>query len=278
MKDIVKYLTESKTVENFSKATVAAIKQNILGMKVKFNIEGWDFKNFKVFEKDKYIMMSYTAIKKDKKKTINEKGDLIFIKSDRISFGYSGNSLDFTNTYSYSRDRYAELISIEYDEKKNLTCLEYKLKSHRYNDGFEWLSGTVKLYIPTDIMNAKESYSIDCKGYDKFMEKYLPAKREYFDQINPEDLKFWSSMMENNEMFITLELETGKGYGDNHHRTKDYNFIWKDYSYKCDIMLADRDHEAQIVRKFISGLQEFLGKEKDKKPEKVHVKINQELD
>ena len=35
MKDIVKYLTESKTVESFSKATVAAIEQNLLGMKVK---------------------------------------------------------------------------------------------------------------------------------------------------------------------------------------------------------------------------------------------------
>ena len=110
------------------------------------------------------------------------------------------------------------------------------------------------------------------------MEKYLPAKKEYLKQIDPEDLKFWSSMMENNEMFITLELETGKGYGDNHHRTKDYNFTWKDYSYECNQMLADRDYEAQIVRKFISGLQEFLEEKKDKKPEKVHVKINQELD
>jgi len=42
-------------------------------------------------------------------------------------------------------------------------------------------------------------------------------------------------------------------------------------------MLADQDYEAQIVRKFINGVQNFTKNKKDL-PEKVTINIIQELD
>lgn len=274
MRNITYFINEALD-SKFSKATVAAIEKNILGAKFHFDIKGWTFKKFKVFKDGKYIKHSYEAYKGSSKE-ITEKGDLIFIRTDGIGLGYSGNSINLKVKGGY-RDN-CELVNAKYDKKKDITTLTFELDGMRYNSGFEWLRGKVTVEIPTDIMNAKENYSdFDCKGYDKFMEKFLPQKAEYLRQIDLDDLITWSSMIQDNVLVISVELQTGKGYGDNHLHTNKYEFKFEDYSYRTNKMLADKDHEAQIVRKFISGIQEFTKSAKSL-PEKVTVNIIQELD
>lgn len=276
MKRIQEFIYESlKSNRKFSKPTVSAIKKNILGAQFNFNIKNWEFKDFKIFKEGKYIKMSYQAYK-DNKLKINERGDLIYIHPDHISLGYSGHCIDLkTNSSSYDG---SEMIDCKYDKNKDITILTFKLQNLRYCDGFEHLSGTITVNIPTDIMNAKENYSdFDCKGYDEYMEKYLPQKAEYLRQIKLDDLSSWSSMIQDNVLVITIKLETGKGYGDVHLHTNKYNFEYEDYTYKTNKMLADKDYEAQIVRKFINGVQNFTKNKKDL-PEKVTINIIQELD
>lgn len=269
MKDIYTYILESQSDIKFSKATVAAIKKNLLGMTVKFEVKDWKFNKVEVYKdsKSKYIKIKFVAKSKGDNTVICD--DLIMVFNDKLKIG----KINLENSEFESK-----LVSTDYDEKKNVTHLKYELRGLRFNSGFDHLYGNIILNIPSDIMNAKETYEVDCNKYDKFMKDYLPKKEEYLSQIKVDELLFWSTMMENNEVFITLQLEVGKGYGDNHKRTSKYNFKWDNWSYKCDRILADKNREAQIVRKFIYGLEQFLEENKSNNPEIVHIIVNQELD
>lgn len=269
MKNIVDYINENRTIiEKFSKAAIVAIKNNILDANIEFNIKDHDFTDCGFYKKDKYLYFKYNC--KSPKGNFSD-DDLIHIYDNKIYLG----DIKLSNKSSY--DSPCKLISTEYDTKTNKTCLEYKVDGLKVNKGFNYLRGTIKLYIPTDIMNTSENYNLDCKSYDKFMEDYLLKKVEYHNtKIDREDIKFWESKMIKNELHIILELQMGKGYSTN-YREKTYNFTWSDHYYKCDKKLYDKDYEAQIIRKFISGLEEFV-KTKSELPEKVHIRVSQELE
>ena len=269
MKNIVDYINENLTINGkFPKATIAAIKNNILDANIEFDIKGHDFTDYGFYKKDKDLYFKYNC----KSPNGNFSGDnLIFIYDNKIYL----SDIELSNKSSYNSP--CKLASTKYDKKTNKTCLEYKLDGLRANSGFDWLRGNIKLYIPTDIMNASENYDLDCKSYDKFMEDYLLKKVEYHNtKIDREDIIGWESKMEKNELYVYLQLETGKGYSTN-YREKTYNFTWSDHYYDCDKKLYDKDYEAQIVRKFISGLEEFV-KSKSELPEKVHIRVSQELE
>ena len=269
MKNIVDYINENRTIiEKFSKATVVAIKNNISDANIEFDIKGHDFTDCGFYKKGGDSYFKYNCKSLDGNFSDD---NLIFIYDNKIYLA----DIELSNKSSYNSP--CKLASTEYDKKTNKTCLEYKVDGLRANRGFDWLRGTIKLYIPTDIINVSEIYNIDCKSYDKFMEDYLLKKVEYHNtKIDREDIKFWESKIIKNELHIILELQTGKGYSTN-YREKTYNFTWSDHYYKCDKKLYDKDYEAQIIRKFISGLEEFV-KTKSKLPEKVHILVSQYLE
>lgn len=266
MKNITQYILEARS-NKYPKAVLAAIRKNICGGTVEFDIKGWDFTDTEIFKDGKYAHFKYTA---KNGKDVVKKNDLIMMWDDKISLA----DIDLDN------DKYeSKLVSTEYNEKENLTYLKYKVQSLRFNHGFAYLTGTITIKVPSDVINAKEDYSnFDCKKYDQFMEKFLSQKEEYLSQFKVgRDVESWSSMVSDNVLKITVILPTGKGYGDNHMHTKTYKFTWKSHSYDCTTSkLYDRDEEAQIVRKFISGISKCVGG-KDL-PEKVDVFVQQELD
>lgn len=272
MKSIKDYIIENlifeSKIEKFSKATVKEIRNNILDSYVEFNIKDTQITDCEFYQKSNYIHFKYKC-KTPRNNFYSD--DLIHIYSNSIEIA----DIKLSNIKSY--ESRCELVAYNYDSKTNKTCLEYKVDGLKVNDGFDYLYGDIKLYIPNDIINASEIYDLDCKSYDKFMEEYLLKKAEYHNtKINREDIIGWESKIEKNELYIYLQLETGKGYSTN-YREETYNFIWNKSYYNCDKNLNDKDYEAQIIRKFISGLQEFI-KTKSELPEKVHIIVSQELE
>jgi len=272
MKSIKDYIIENLVLESklerFSKATVKEIGNNILDAYVEFNIKDTQITDCEFYLKSNYIHFKYKC-KTPRNNFYSD--DLIHIRANSIQIG----DIKLSNIKTY--ESRCELVAYNYNSKTNKTCLEYKVDGLKVNNGFDYLYGDIKLYIPNDIMNASEIYDLDCKSYDEFMEDYLLKKVEYHNtKINREDIIGWESEIKDNELNIYLQLETGKGYSTN-SRKMTYNFIWNKSYYNCDKKLNDRDYEAQIVRKFISGLQEFV-KTKSELPEKVHIVVSQYLE
>ena len=239
----------------FSKASVSAIERNIIDAKVTFDIKGWNFRNAIFYKKGNYTYIMYYA------NNVIKSG-MVFVFNDNIVLDR------FTLNNS-------DLINVAYDKAKDMTTLTYKLESYRYGV-CDYLWGRITLKIPTDIINAKEDCSkFDCGGYDKFMTTYLPMKEKYLRQIDLSDIISWESAIKDNELVISLNLEVGKGYGDNHFHTDTYNFVFGNFSYECaNHELYDNHHESQIVRKFINGITKFG----NIIPQNVSVTIVQELD
>lgn len=272
MKTIKEYINENlvfeSKLERFSKATLKEIKNNILDSYVEFNIKDTQIIDCEFYLKSNYIHFKYKC--KTPRNNF-ESDDLVHIYSNSIEIG----DIKLSNTKSY--ESRCELVAYNYNSKTNKTCLEYKVDGLKVNKGFDYLYGDIKLYIPNDIMNTSENYDLDCKSYDEFMEDYLIKNFKYHNiKINREDIIDWESEIKDNELNIYLQLETGKGYSTNYRETS-YNFTWNNHYYNCDKQLNDKDYEAQIIRKFISGLEEFV-KTKSELPEKVHISVSQELD
>jgi hypothetical protein len=158
--DFSKEFLESNNIR-FSKATLSAIRKNILNARVEFNINNCKFSDYEIYKSNGYTKFKYNCVSS---KNSFKYDSLVHIYPKEIQLG----DIELSNKDTYNNP--CKLLSSNYDNKTNETCLEYKLDGLRVNSGFDWLRGTVKLYIPTDIMNASESYNLDCKLYDEFME------------------------------------------------------------------------------------------------------------
>ena len=211
MKSIKDYIIENLVYESkferFSKATLKEIKNNILDSYVEFNIKDTQIIDCEFYKKSNYINFKYKC-----KTSRNDfySDNLVHVYSNSIHMG------DIELSNSKSHESRCELVAYNYNSKTNRTCLEYKVDGLRVNNGFDYLYGDIKLYIPTDIMNASEFYNLDCKLYDEFMEDYITKKVEYHNtKINRDDIISWESEIKDNELNIYLQLETGKGYSTN---------------------------------------------------------------
>lgn len=269
MKSIYNYINENllteSVVSTFSKATIKAIYDNILDAEIEFDIKNYKITDCRFVTKYDYVYFEYNFTGPDGKFKNNQ---LIHIRPNRLEIG------DFELSNKSTIDCRCELVSITYNKRTKKTCLEYKASGLTIKGSF-YIYGTIKLYVPGDVMNAKDSYNVDCKAYDKFMEKFIHTKTPYVN-IDVRDILSWNSEMRNNELYIDIHLDTGKGYSET-FRKVNYDFIWRTSYYVCNRELYDRNNNDQIVHKFIIGLTEFI-KNKTELPEKVHITTYQELE
>jgi hypothetical protein len=226
--------------------------------------------NVKISVKNNHGHISYDILKNGEKTHVDS---IMMIEPDYFVLGMGdGFELDF------SKKGECELIDIKVSNGN--TIMKFELNGVRCCRGFTWLRGTATVTIPGDILNIVADFSkFDCKGYDKYMNKFLPAKASYLQQFEvDEDVLDWGSKVENNVLHINVTLPTGKAYGDSRTVTSKYIFNLIGPSYKCKNRdLYDNDNEAQVVRKFISGVQEFV-KYTSKMPLNVIITTTQQLD
>ena len=125
-----------------------------------------------------------------------------------------------------------------------------------------------------------EKLEFDGKKFVEFMKKYLPAKKDYLNSFEWNDeIEDCSAYYreEKKELYIEIRRTCGKGYS-NHFRSADYKFEHNGTQY----LSADRrrfydtDHEAQLIRKFESGVMDYIGSRLC--PQYLTIHIEQELD
>ena len=200
------------------------------------------------------------------------KTDNVIVLSHMISLPL-GIDLEFANRDS------SKVKTIIYHKKSNTTSLIFTCNGVEANRGFASLYGTIEMIVPGYLMNLtiKSNKVFDGKAYCDFMMKtYLKKNEPYLSVIDTDEIISHSAREEGDTINIDIRLETGKGYSS-HFREKTYIFEWQDGYYECkNAKLYDNDFEAQIVRKYISGLVKFLGA-KDC-PQSVWVNVSQELD
>lgn len=197
---------------------------------------------------------------------------MIIIGSNYIKLGPISLNVDTTN---YRNPNTCNLVEFTYSGGKTKCVFDLYFPDSSVSS---FLRGKVILEFPCDLTKAGYDYSkFDCKGFDKFMMKHLPVKKEYFQIINPDDIIDWESNIQNNKLYIRIELPTGKGYSS-HYRSTDYICTLKGASYSCDRSLYDRDWEAQVVRKFMDGVKTFVNNDYTKIPENLIITVAQELD
>lgn len=278
MRTLQTYICESSikpaVIDHFNEATVRAMNKVILKSKITFEINGYDCKNIDIYKKGNYAHITFDSKSKYDSTYKNEDG-MFYVSSTYITV--NGVSLDLS-TRGRRAGETCNLVEFVY-EKGHTKCV-FELDYHRAYicKNSTNISGKITVEFPGDLTNVKMDYSnFDCKGYDKFMKEFLPKKADYLRQIDLDDVENWNSKVQNNILYIDVTLPTGKGYSS-HHRRVEYVYVLKGASYSCNRKLYDADYEAQIVRKFESGISEFLGKDYSKMPENVIITIEQELD
>lgn len=200
------------------------------------------------------------------------KTDIAMVLSNEISLPL-GIDLEF------AKQSVSKVKTIMYHKKSNTTSLIFTCNGVQADRGFADIFGTIEMIVPGDLMNVtiKSNKVFDGKAYCDFMMKtYLKKNEPYLSVIDTDEIIDHSARKEGNTINIDIRLETGKGYSS-HFREKTYIFEWEDGYYECkNAQLYDNDSEAQIVRKYISGLVKFLGV-KDC-PQSVWINVSQELD
>lgn len=277
MKNLKEYICENKQLlpdNHLSIAQLIYIRNNIDNIKFDFELSR-DVKisNIKTSVKNNHSHISYDIFRKGERSYVD---DIMMIEPDYFVLG-GGNGFDLHfNKTRAQRD--CELIDIKVSD--NNTIMKFKLDGVRCCRGFERLYGTATVTIPGDILNIVEDFSkFDCKGYDKYMNKFLPAKASYLHQFEVgEDVLDWESKIVDNILYINVTLPTGKAYGSSKIATSKYIFNLIGPTYKCkNRELYDNDDEAQVVRKFISGVRGFV-KYHNKMPSNVIITTTQQLD
>lgn len=200
------------------------------------------------------------------------KTDIAMVLSNKISLPL-GIDLEF------AKQSVSRVSTIKIHKKSNTTSLIFTCNGVQADRGFADIFGTIEMIVPGDLMNVtiKSNKVFDGKAYCDFMMKtYLEKNEPYLSVIDTDEIIDHSARKEGNTINIDIRLETGKGYSS-HFREKTYIFEWEDGYYECkNAQLYDNDSEAQIVRKYISGLVKFLGV-KDC-PQSVWINVSQELD
>lgn len=281
MKSLIDYILESRTtgrpvIPFFNAAQISLLQKYIKDAKVEVDFEKYKVKSIKFSERNDNIFISYMYCSTSDNKWYRESNtdlrNLVNIGANYIDMGRIKLYVDTAKV----NDRSANCSLIEMTYKGGKTKLVFEVDCHGFLYSMD-ATGTVTIEIPCDLVNAKNESSFDCNSYDKFMKKHLPAKAEYVKSINVNDIVSWNSSIENGSLIINIVLPVGKGYSSN-YRTEKYEFNYVTPSYKCNKRLYDDDFEAQVVRKFINGIYEFLHDDKLKMPEHVTIIISQELD
>lgn len=179
----------------------------------------------------------------------------------------------------FAKRTVSRVSTIKIHKKSNTTSLIFTCNGVRADRGFADIYGTIEMIVPGDLMNAtiKSNKVFNGKAYCDFMMKtYLKKNEQYLRVIDTDEIIDHSARKDGDTINIDIRLENGKGYSS-HFREKTYIFEWRDGNYECkNAQLYDNDFEAQVVRKYISGLVKFLGA-KDC-PQSVWVNVSQELD
>lgn len=128
-----------------------------------------------------------------------------------------------------------------------------------------------------DFINEGVVHDIDFSKYDKFMKDFISKDVKYFKSFTRDDVLHWYTTTEDDEVLITLQLQVEKGYGSS-NRSERYRFVYTGHEYETDRPLRDNDMEAQIVRKFVYGLETFLKFNARKMPKVLNVKTIQDFD
>ena len=175
----------------------------------------------------------------------------------------------------------ANVIDFSYDESKNITTLIFAESGLGINSNWERIYGTVTFKFEGNCVTPEvEKLEFDGKKFVEFMKKYLPAKKDYLDSFNWDDEIIDCRVYyreEKNELYIEIRRTCGKGYS-NHFRSADYRFEHNGTQYlSADRrMLPDKDHEAQLIRKFRSGVMDYI--ESRLCPQYLTIHVEQELD
>ena len=173
------------------------------------------------------------------------------------------------------------VIDFSYDESKNITTLTFAESGLGINSDWRRIYGTITFKFEGNCVAPEaEKLEFDGKKFVEFMKKYLPTKKDYLDSFEwddeIEDCQAYYSE-EKKELYIEIRRTCGKGYS-NHFRSTDYKFEHDGTQYlSADRrMLPDANHEAQLVRKFRSGVMDYIGSRLC--PQYLTIHIEQELD
>ena len=173
------------------------------------------------------------------------------------------------------------VIDFSYDESKNITTLTFAENGLGINSNWRYIYGTITFKFEGNCVTPEaEKLEFDGKKFVEFMKKYLPAKKDYLDSFDwddeIEDCRAYYRE-EKKELYIEIRRTCGKGYS-NHFRSTDYRFEHNGTQY----LSADRrkfydaDHEAQLIRKFRSGVMDYIGDRLC--PQYLTIHVEQELD
>ena len=198
------------------------------------------------------------------------RADQFFVANDGISANPALSELSTTNVIDFS-----------YDESKNITTLTFAENKLGINSNWEYIYGTVTFKFEGNCVTPEvEKLEFDGKKFVEFMKKYLPAKKDYLDSFNWDDeiidcRAYYRE--EKKELYIEIRRTCGKGYS-NHFRSADYRFEHNGTQYlSADRrILPDKDHEAQLIRKFESGVMDYIGSRLC--PQYLTIHVEQELD
>ena len=173
------------------------------------------------------------------------------------------------------------VIDFSYDESKNITTLTFAESGLGINSNWERIYGTVTFKFEGNCVTPEaEKLEFDGKKFVEFMKKYLPAKKDYLNSFEwddeIEDCRAYYRE-EKKELYIEIRRTCGKGYS-NHFRSADYRFEHNGTQYLSmdRRMFSDTDHEAQLIRKFRSGVMDYIGSRLC--PQYLTIHVEQELD
>ena len=173
------------------------------------------------------------------------------------------------------------VIDFSYDESKNITTLTFAENRLGINSDWRYICGEITFKFEGNCVTPEvEKLEFDGKKFIEFMKKYLPAKKDYLDSFEwddeIEDCRAYYRE-EKKELYIEIRRTCGKGYSS-HFRSADYKFEHNGTQY----LSADRrkfydtDHEAQLIRKFRSGVTDYIGDRLC--PQYLTIHVEQDLD
>ena len=173
------------------------------------------------------------------------------------------------------------VIDFSYDESKNITTLTFAENRLGINSNWEYIYGEITFKFEGNCVTPEvEKLEFDGKKFVEFMKKYLPAKKDYLDSFEwgdeIEDCRAYYRE-EKKELYIEIRRTCGKGYSS-HFRSADYKFEHNGTQYLSidKRKFYDADHEAQLIRKFRSGVTDYIGDRLC--PQYLTIHVEQELD
>ena len=268
MKDLSKYLIEASISEfSLNKHQVGYLENNFKYVKFICTLDrGYKLDITPISNGKANVKLTYNG-------NTSTKTDVAIVFSNKISLPLG---IDITFAGRYVNSKVTRLV---YHKTSNTTSIIFACDGVKADRDFASIYGTIEMIVPGDfIRNANDSgKAFDGKAYCDFMMKtYLKKNEQYLRVIDTDEIIDHSARKDGDTINIDIRLETGKGYSS-HFREKTYIFEWRDGYYECkNAQLYDNDFEAQVVRKYISGLVKFLGA-KDC-PQSVWVNVSQELD